>query len=105
MQRALHGFAAFEEVFDGEELNAGVLAAGGAGSAGRGVEAGLGGLFQHGPGRFGKADVDADLRPLALQDADEVAHLGDADVLPALDGEDDLTSPTPLRRRLLMPLG
>ena len=88
--RALDGFGSFEEVADGEELDAGELAALGAGGAGRGVEAGFGGLAEHGFGWFLEGDVDADLGLLALQDADEVADLGDADVVSSLYGEDDL---------------
>ncbi len=44
----------------------------------------------HGFGGFGEGDVDADLGALALEDADEVVDFGDADVLAAFDGEDDL---------------
>ena len=87
---ALDGFGSFEEVADGEELDAGEFAAICAGRARRGVEAGFGGLAEHGFGWFLERDVDADLGLLALQDAHEVADLGDADVVAALDGEDDL---------------
>jgi hypothetical protein len=87
---ALDVLFAFDEVADGEELDAGVFVAGGAGGAGRGVEAGLGGFALHGLGGLFEGDVDADFGFLTLEDADEVADLGDADVLAALDGEDDL---------------
>jgi hypothetical protein len=90
VEGALDVLVAFEEVFDGEELDAGVFVAGGAGGAGRGVEAGFGGLALHGPGGLFEGDVDADFGFLTLEDADEVAEFGDADVLAALDGEDDL---------------
>ena len=70
---ALDVFVALDEVADGEELDAGELAALGAGRAGRGVEAGFGGLAEHGLGGFLKGDVHADLGALALEDADEVA--------------------------------
>ena len=49
---ALDGFGSFEEVADGEELDAGILAALCAGRAGRGVEAGFGGFAEHGLGAF-----------------------------------------------------
>ena len=85
MEGALDIFVAFDEVFDGEELDAGVFAA-----VARGVETGFGGFALHGLGGFFEGDVDADFGALALEDADEVADLGDADVVASLDGEDDL---------------
>ena len=68
VEGALDVFVAFEEVFDGEELEAGVAAA-----VVRGVEAGFGGLLLHGFGGFFEGDVDADVGALALEDSDEVA--------------------------------
>jgi hypothetical protein len=56
VEGALDVFVAFDEVRDGEELEAGV-----AGAVVRGVEAGFGGLFLHGLGGFFEGDVDADL--------------------------------------------
>jgi hypothetical protein len=85
VEGALDGFGALEEFLDGEELDAGVFAA-----VAGGVEAGFGGLAPHGGGGLFEGDVDADLGTLALEDADEVADFGDADVVAALDGEDDL---------------
>src|SRR5205823_10581671 len=85
VEGALEVFVAFEEVFDGEELEAGVAAA-----VVRGVEAGFGGFLLHGFGGLFEGDVDADFGLLALEDAYEVADLGDADVVAAFDGEDDL---------------
>ena len=85
VEGALEALGAGEEAFDGEELEAGVFAA-----VGGGVEARFGGLFLHGLGGFGEGDVDADLGALALEDSDEVADFGDAYVLAAFDGEDDL---------------
>ncbi len=90
MEGALDVFVAFDEVFDGEELDAGIFLAGCAGNSGRGVETGLGGFALHRFGGFFEGDVDADFGLLALEDADEVADLGDADVVAALDGEDNL---------------
>ena len=71
-------------------MDAGVFIAVRSRSAGGGVEAGFGGFALHGLGGFFEGDVDADLGFLALEDADEVAEFGHADVLAALDGEDDL---------------
>jgi hypothetical protein len=85
VEGALDGAGAFEEFLDGEELDAGVFA-----SVGGGVEACFGGFAAHGGGGFLEGDVNADFGLLALEDADEVADLGDADVVAALDGEDDL---------------
>jgi len=85
VEGALDVLVALEEVFDGEELEAGVAAA-----VVRGVEAGFGGFLLHGFGGFFEGDVDSDLGALALEDADEVADVGDADVVAAFDGEDDL---------------
>jgi hypothetical protein len=86
VEGALDVLVAFEEVFDAEELEAGVSAA-----VVRGVEAGFGGFLLHGFGGFFEGDVDAYLGALALEDSDEVADFGDADVVAALDGEDDLS--------------
>ncbi|MCU1247701.1 MAG: hypothetical protein JWQ49_730 [Edaphobacter sp.] len=85
VEGTLDVLVAFEEVFDGEELEAGVAAA-----VVRGVETGFGGFLLHGFGGFFEGDVDADLGFLALEDADEVADFRDADVVAAFDGEDDL---------------
>jgi hypothetical protein len=85
VEGALDVLVSFDEVLDGEELEAGVAAA-----VVRGVEAGFGGFLLHGFGGFFEGDVDADLGFFSLEDADEVANLGDADVVAAFDGEDDL---------------
>ena len=89
MEGAFYTFVAFEEVFDGEELDAGVFA-----FVGWGVEAGFGGFALHGFGGLFEADVDADFGFLALEDSDEVSDFGDADVLASFDGEDDLLGGT-----------
>jgi hypothetical protein len=85
VEGALDVFVAFEEVFDGEELEAGVAAA-----VVRSVEAGFGGFLLHGFGGFFEGDVDTYVGLFALEDSDEVADFGDADVVAAFDGEDDL---------------
>jgi hypothetical protein len=77
VEGAFDGFVAFEEVADGEDLDAGEFVAGGAGGSWRGVEAGFGGFAAHLAGGFGEGDVDEDFGLLALEDADEVADLGD----------------------------
>lgn len=66
MERPLDVFVAFEEVFNGVELEAGVAAA-----VRRGVEACVGGFFLHGFGGFFEGEVDADLGALAVEDSDD----------------------------------
>ena len=90
MEGALDGAGAFKEFLDREELDARIFAAGCTRNTWGGVKAGFGGFAAHGGGGFLEGDVDADFGALALEYANEVADLGDADVVAALDGEDDL---------------
>ena len=82
--RRILGLLAVENLLDGEDLQAGIGAA-----VGGFVEAGFGGFAEHGFGGFFEAEEDADLGFFALEDADEVADLGDGDAA-GLDGKDDL---------------
>jgi hypothetical protein len=85
VEGAFEMFGPLKETLDGEELEARVT-----GAVGWGIEARFGGFAAHGPGGFGEAKIDADFSSLALEDAEQVADLGDADVLASLDREDDL---------------
>ncbi len=79
VQGAFEALGAFEQTFDGEELEAGVF-----GPVAGGVEAGFGSFALHGSGGFGEGDVCTDVGLLAVDDADEVADLGYTDVLAGL---------------------
>lgn len=85
VERALNGFIAFKKVLDGEELKARIAA-----SILRSIEARFGCFLLHWFSGFFKGDVDADLGLLALENSDEIADLGDTDVMATFDGEDDL---------------
>ncbi len=63
---------ACQQVFDGEDLDARVFVL----QAGRFVESGLGGFFQHGLCRCFHADQYADLSIFAFDRAAQVAHVG-----------------------------
>lgn len=63
---------ACEEVLNGEDLDARIFVL----KAGRFVETGFGGFFQHGLGWGFHADKYSDLRVFAFDDAAQVAYVG-----------------------------